>query len=214
MECAPSHSAMALLHEDGTGPDVYVAIVTDPANAQVLLMPTTLPPPPIGRSEKRHCRFHAAEGVHEHRLSDSGQQAATSLAGAIDRFELQSPGSVAPEVNPADVPMLGDQVYYAQLGDTTVLDYHPRDVRGGELEERLSMAVRLAAKRLLEEAGMDGAAEEALYVAMWRRIADASLSSHSGPSRLRRRGPMAFLWCCTPKAWRLLSAWMARSSCR
>ena len=35
-----------------------------------------------------------------------------------------------------------------------------------------------------------------------------------GPSRLRRLGPMPFWWRCTQKAWRLCSAWMARSAWR
>ena len=44
----------------------------------------------LGSCERRRCRFHAAEGVHEHRLLDSGQQAATSLAGAVERFSCSS----------------------------------------------------------------------------------------------------------------------------
>ena len=125
MECGPSDSALALLFEDNPGPDVYVRMDTDPANAPLLPMPTALPPPPLGSCERRHCRFHAAEGVHEHRLSDHGQRPATSLAGDMERFELQLPGRVAWEVALADVAMLGDQVCCAQLGDTSVLDYHP-----------------------------------------------------------------------------------------
>ena len=78
----------------------------------------------------RHCRFHAAEGVHEHSLSDCGQQAVTSLAGAMERFELQPPGSVTWEESMADVPMLGDQVCCAKMGDKAVLDYHPGDIWG------------------------------------------------------------------------------------
>ena len=132
MECGPSESTVALLFEDDTGPDVYVGMDTDPTNAPLLPMPTTVPSPPLESCERRHCRYHAAEGVHAHGLSGSGQQAATSLAGAMERFQLQPPGRVAREVDPADVPMLGNQVCNAPLGDTTVLDYHPGDIRGAE----------------------------------------------------------------------------------
>ena len=173
MEYRPSDSAVALLFKDDPGPGVYVGMDTDPANAPLQPMPTAVPPPPVGSCERRHCRFHAAEGVHEHRLSNSGQQAATSLAGAMERFELQPPWRVAREVGLADVPMLGDWVCCAQLGDTTVLDYHRGDARGAEPTERLPLAVRLAVRRLLEESELDGAAEEGLYVAQWRSSAHA-----------------------------------------
>ena len=61
--------------------------------------------------------------------------------------------------------MLGDQVCCVQLADTVVLDHRPGEVRMAERGERLPMAVHVAARRLLEEAGMDGVAEEGLYVA-------------------------------------------------
>ena len=67
---------------------------TDSANVPLLPMPTAVAPPPLVSCERRHCRLHAAEGVHEHRLSDSGQQAVTLLAGAMERLELQLPGWV------------------------------------------------------------------------------------------------------------------------
>ena len=75
-------------------------------------------------------------------------------------------------MSPADVPMPGDKVSCVALGDTAVRDYNPGDVRGDEPKERLPLAVRLAARRLLEAAGLDGATEEGLYVALWRSSAE------------------------------------------
>ena len=68
----PSNSAVALLFEDDAGPDAYVGMDVDPSNVPLLPLPTTVPPPPLRGCEQRHCMFHAAEGVHEHRLSDHG----------------------------------------------------------------------------------------------------------------------------------------------
>ena len=178
MECGPSDSTVALLFEDDVGSDIYVGMDTDPTNAPLLPMPTAVPPPPLGSCERRHYRFHVAEGVHEHCLSGSGQRVATSLAGALERFEFQPPGRVAREMCLADVPPMGDQVCCVQLGDTAVLDYHPGDVRAAEPQERLPLAVRLAVRSMLEEAGLDGVEEEGLYVALWRSSADAWLPSH------------------------------------
>ena len=169
---------MALPHEDDVGPDVYVGTDADLANAPLLPIPTAVPPPPLGSCERQHYKFHAAEGVHEHRLSAHGQQDAASLAGAMERFELQPPGKVAREAG-LDVPMVSDQVCGVRLGDTTVLDSHPGDVRGAEPRECLPLAARLVARRLLGEAGLNGAAEEGLYVAVWRSSAEAWLPSHS-----------------------------------
>ena len=95
----------------------------------------------------------------------------------MERFELRVPGRIAREVALAKA-LLGDQICYAQLGETGVLDYHAENVRGAQPTERLPRAVRLAALRLLEEPGLDGAAEEGLYVALWRSGAKARLSSH------------------------------------
>ena len=64
--------------------------------------------------------------------------------------------------------MLGNPFCCAQLVDTTVLDYHPGDVRGAEPRVRLPLVARC----LLEEAWLDGAAEEGVYVALWRSSAD------------------------------------------
>ena len=82
-EYAPSDSAMALLFEDDARPDVYVGIDADPANAPLLPMPSAVPPPSLGGCEPRHCRFHAVEGVHEHRPSDRGLRQAVELDGVV-----------------------------------------------------------------------------------------------------------------------------------
>ena len=132
MECGPNDWTVALLYHDNIGPHVYVGMDTEPANAPLLPMPTAVRSPPLGSCERRHCRIHAAEGIHEHRISGSGQHAATPPAGALERFALQPPAKVAPEVGLADVLILGDHVYCAQLGDTTVVDYHLGVVRAVE----------------------------------------------------------------------------------
>ena len=88
---------MALLFEDDPGPDVYVAMDMDPANAPLPPMPTAVPPLALADCEQRHCKFHVAEGVHEHRLSDRGLRHAAELAGMVERFELRPQGSVATE---------------------------------------------------------------------------------------------------------------------
>ena len=72
MECEPCDSRVALLYKDDTGPDVYVGMDKGSANTPVLPMPTAVPPSHLGSCERRHCRFHAAEGVQERRLSGSG----------------------------------------------------------------------------------------------------------------------------------------------
>ena len=81
----------------------------DPANAPLLPMPTAVAPPPLVTYERRHCGLREAEGVHEHRLSDSGQRAVTLMAGTMERLELQLPGCVAWEVGLVDVPIIGDR---------------------------------------------------------------------------------------------------------
>ena len=82
-------------------------------NALLLPMPTAMPVPLLGSCKRRHCRIHAAERVHEHRLSDGGQWQAAELAGAPERFELQPSESVAREAS-LDAPMLREQVCCVQ----------------------------------------------------------------------------------------------------
>ena len=53
-EYGPGDSTPALMYEDDTGPDVYIGMDTDPANAPLLPMPTAVPPPPLGSCEQRH----------------------------------------------------------------------------------------------------------------------------------------------------------------
>ena len=88
----PGESALALMYEDDAGPDVYAGMDEDPANAPVRPMPTAVPPPPLGSCERRHCRYHAAEGAHRHRLMGTGQREAGMLASALERYELRPPG--------------------------------------------------------------------------------------------------------------------------
>ena len=95
MKYGPSDSTMALMYQDATGCDVYVRMGTDRAHALLLPFPTAVPPAPLGSCERQHCMFHAAEGVHEHRLSSSRQPAATSPAGALERFEFRPLGRIA-----------------------------------------------------------------------------------------------------------------------
>ena len=94
----PAESALALMHEDDAGPDVYAGMDVDPANAPLRPMPTAVSPPPLGSCERRHCRYHAAEGAHRHRLIGTGQREAGMLASALERYELRRPGQVAREV--------------------------------------------------------------------------------------------------------------------
>ena len=51
-------------------------------------------------------------------------------------------------------------------------------MRAAEPQERLPLVVRLAVRRLHEEAGLDRVEEEGLYVALWRSSVDAWLLSH------------------------------------
>ena len=83
------------MYEDNAGPDVYAGMDVDPDKAPLRPMPTAVPPPPLGSCERRHCRYHAAEGAHRHRLVGTGQREAGLLASALERYELQRPGQVA-----------------------------------------------------------------------------------------------------------------------
>ena len=94
----PGESALALMFEDDAGPNVYAGMDEDPANAPQRPMPTAVPPPPLGSCERRHCRYHAAEGAQRHRLMGTGQREAGMLASALGRYKLRRPGQVAREM--------------------------------------------------------------------------------------------------------------------
>ena len=170
----PGESALALMYEDEAGPDIYAGMDVDPANAPLLPMPTAVPPPPLGSCEQRHCRFHAAEGAHRHRLMGTGRREAGMLVGALERYEFQRPGQVAQEKTlVAESPDDG-QLRCIQLGDAAVLDHHAGDVRAAEPQESLPLSVRLSVGRLLDEAGMEDVRRDSgLYVALWRGGANA-----------------------------------------
>ena len=170
----PGESALALMYEDDAGPDVYAGMDVDPANAPLRPMPTAVPPPPLGSCERRHCRYHAAEGAHRHRLMGTGQREAGMLASTLERYELQRPGQVAREVALVATSPDDGQVRCVQLGDAAVLGHHPGDVRAAEPQEGLPLSVRLSVGRLLDQAGLeDVRRDEGLYVALWRGGADA-----------------------------------------
>ena len=164
------------MYEEDAGPDVYAGMDVDPANAQLLPMPAAGPPPPLGSCEQRHCRFHAAEGAHRHRLTGTGMREAGMLAGALERYKFQRPGQLARgEGLVAESPDDG-QVRCIQLWDAMVLDHHPGDVRAAEPQEGLSLSVRLSVGRLLGEAGLEDVRRDSgLYVALWRGGVDAWL---------------------------------------
>ena len=170
----PGESALDLMYEDNAGPDVYAGMDVDPAHAPLRPMPAAVPPPPLGSCEQRHCRYHAAEGAHRHRLMGTGRREAGMLASALERYELQRPGQVAREVALVAESPDDSQVRCVQLGDAAVLGHHPGDVRAAEPQEGLPLSVRLSVGRLLDEAGLeDVRREEGLYVALWRGGADA-----------------------------------------
>ena len=128
----PGESVLALMYEDDAGPDVYAGMDVDPANAPLRPMPTAVPPPPLGSCERRHCRYHAAEGAHRHRLMGTGQREAGMLASALERYELQRPGQIAREVALVAASPDDGQVRCVQLRDAAVLGHHPGDVRAAE----------------------------------------------------------------------------------
>ena len=170
----PGESALALMYEDDAGPDVYAGMDEDPANAPLRPMPTAVPPPPLGSCERRHCRYHAAEGAHRHRLMGTGQREAGMLASALERYELRRPGQVAREVALVAASPDDGRIRCVQLGDAAVLGHHPGDVRAAEPQEGLPLSVRLSVGRLLDEAGLeDVRRDEGLYVALWRGGDDA-----------------------------------------
>ena len=161
------------MYEDDAKPDVYVGMDVDPANAQLLPMPTAVPPPPLGSCEQRHCRFHAAEDVHRQRLTGAGKREAVLLESALKRYEFQPPGRVARDRGLVAVPPDDDRVCCVQLGDAAVLDHHLAEVRAAEPLEYLPVSVRLSVGRLIDEAGLEDVRWDGLYVALWRSRADA-----------------------------------------
>ena len=177
----PGESALALMFEDDAGPDVYAGMDEDPAKEPLRPMPSVVPPPPLGSCERRHCRYHAAEGAHRHRLTGTGQREAGMLADALERYELQRPGQVAREMALAAASPDNSQVRCVQLGDAAVLCHHPGDVRAAEPQEGPPLSVRLSVGRLLGEAGLeDVRRDEGLYVALWRGRADAWRREQAG----------------------------------
>ena len=158
----PGESALALMYEDDTGPDVFAGMDA------LLSMPTAVPPPPLGSCEQRYCRSH------RHRLTGTGRREAGMPEGALERYEFQHPGKVAQEKSlVAESPDDG-QVRCIQLGDAAVLDHHPGDVQAAEPQEGLPLSVRLSVGRLLDEAGLEDVRRDSgLYVALWRGGADA-----------------------------------------
>ena len=170
----PGTSALPLMYEDDAGPDVYVGMNMDPANAPLLPMPTAVPPPPLGSCEQRHCRFHAAESAHRHHLTGMGRRETASLESALERYDYQHPGKVAQEKTVVAESRDDGQVRCIQLGDAAVLDHHPGEVRAAEPQEGLLLLVRLLVGCLLDEAGLEHVRQDSgLYNALWRRGADA-----------------------------------------
>ena len=88
VEYGPGELALAVMYEDDAEPDVYVGMDVDQAHVPLLPMTTAVPPPPLRSCEQRHCRFHAAEDIHQHRLMSDGRREATLLVGAMGRYEF------------------------------------------------------------------------------------------------------------------------------
>ena len=187
---------------------------TDPANAPLLPMPTAVAPPPLVSCERRHCRLHAAEGVHKHRLSDSGQQAVTLMAGAMERFELQLLGWVTREVGPVDVPILGDRFAVPNRGTRQSWPTIRGTTKG---QSRWSASRWRRVCRCGACFGRRGWKERRRRASTWpfgraaKRL--GSPTTARVLPRLQCPGPMPFWWRCTQKAWRLCSR-MAKSSYR
>ena len=188
----PGESALALMYEDDAGPDVYAGMDEDPANAPLRPMPTAVPPPPLGSCERRHCRYHAAEGAHRHRLMGTGQREAGMLASALERYELQGPRQVMREVALVAASPDDGQVRCVQLGDAAVLGHHPGDVRAAEPQEGLPLSVRLSVGRLLDEACWRtcGGTKACTWPCGEVGLTLGVASRPCGPSHPRRWGPM------------------------
>ena len=141
--------------------------------APLVPMPTAVLPPPLGSSEPRYCRFHAAEGAHRHHLTGARRREVGLLEGTLKRYEFLSMGRIAREESLVAVPPEGGRVRCVQLGDAAVLDHHPREVRAAEPQENLPLSVRLSVGRLLDEAELEDVRHDGLYVALWRSGAHA-----------------------------------------
>ena len=208
----PAESALALMYKDDAVPDVYAGMDVDPAHARLGPMPTLVPPLPLGSCEQRHCRYHAAEGAHRHRLMGTGRREGGMLASALERHQLQRPGQVARERTLVAASPDDGQVRCVQLGDAAVLGHHPCDVRAAEPQEGLPLSIRLSVGRLLDEAGLeDVRRDENLYVALWRGGADAWRREQAvRPLTPQALGSHALLVPCTPRVQRSCSA---RTAC-
>ena len=189
------------MYKDDAGPEVYPGMDVDPANASLLPMPTTVPPPPLWSCEQRHCRVYAAEGAHRHRLTGTGRREAGMLASALERYEFKRPGQVAREVDLMAGSPDDGQIRGIQLEDAAVLGHHPGDVRAAEPQEGLPLSVRLSVGRLLDEAGLeDVRRNDGLYEALWRGGADAWRREQAvRPLTPRALGSHALLVAMHPK---------------
>ena len=92
-----TNSVVVLLFNNVAAPDEYAGMEVDLTNAPLPPLPTAVPPPPPGGCQQRQCKFHAAECVREHQLSDSGLRQAVELAAALERYALLPQRSVVRE---------------------------------------------------------------------------------------------------------------------
>ena len=204
----PGESALALMYEDDAGPDVYVGMDVDPANAPLRPMPTAVPPPPLGSYERRHCRYHVAEGAHRHRLMGTGQREAGMLASALERYELRRPGQVAREVALVATSPDDSQARCVQLGDAAVLGHHPGDVRAAEPQEGSPCRCACPWGACWTRQGWRtcGGSKACTWPCGEVGLTLGVASRTCGPSRPRRRDPMRSWWRCTPRVHRSCSA--------
>ena len=63
-------------------------------------------------------------------------------------------------------PRLDEQICCVRLGDTAVFDSRLVDIQMAAKGQRTTLAVRPAVQCLLSTGGLDGVAEEGLYVAL------------------------------------------------
>ena len=208
----PGESALALMYEDDAGPDVYAGMDEDPANTPLRPMPTAVPPPPPGSCERRHCRYHAAEGAHRHRLMGTGQQEAGMLASALERYELQRLGQVAREMALAAASPDNGQVRCVQLGDARSWVTTP--VMSGRPSPRKASPCRCAcpwgACWTRQGWRTCGGTKACTWPCGEEGLTLGVASRPCGPSRPKHWGPMRSWWRCTPRVQRSCSA---RTAC-